>query len=138
MTGAEWAEVVEWVDARFAAPWPIERARAYAQDLADYQAEDVWDALYRLYDRGLEFPPNGSQLRKETVEVVRARIERARLERQGLPADTSEDMTWEAWRDRIGYGGMTVEEATKESHRRQHPNGCPFVGCDVCGNLVEA
>lgn len=135
MTGAEWTEIVRWVNDRFTHGWTLDKATAYHQDLDGYLPEDVFDALYRIYDRGVEFPPNGGQLRKEATEVVRERMARAKLEARGLSAPT-EDYGWGSWRDRAGHAGRTLLQAVRFSHGRQYPKGCPFAGCDVCGNLA--
>ena len=138
MTTEEWIEIVGWVNDRFTPGWTVDKATAYGQDLKDYNAEDTWDAVYRLYDRGLEYPPNGSQLKAETTEVVRQRLERAKWEVQGLPPpDQREDLTWATWRELIGYSSMTLEQAAEKRHAELYPKGCPFMPCEVCGN-VEA
>lgn len=136
MTTDEWLEIVNWVGDRFK-PWTVDQATAYGIDLKSYNPEDVWDALYRLYDRGLEFAPNGSQLRKETTVVVRERLERARYESRGLPPSAAEDQRWGAWRDRLGYTNMSFGEAVETRHRELFPKGCLFSGCGWCGNIVE-
>lgn len=136
MTNNEWLEIIEWVDARFNRGWTPDQAVAYFDDLHSHQAEDVWDALYRLYDRGLEFPPNGSQMRKEVSEVVRGRMERAKWDAQGLPVPTKEPMTYAAWHERLGLPERW-QDAVTEAHRRIHPSGCPFTGCKECGNILE-
>lgn len=135
MTTDEWIELVDWVNDRFQPGWTVDRAAAYGFDLKEHSAEDVWDALYRLYDKGLEYPPNGSQLKKGTVEVIRARMERAKWDRQGLPAPQKTGQGWNVWRTQLGYAGLTFGEAVEAAHVRLFSGGCPYPGCGLCGNV---
>ena len=134
MTHEDWLEIVEWIDQRFTRGWTPDQAVAYYDDLKQWKAEDIWDALYRLYDRGLQFPPNGSELRSEVKDVVRDRMERARYESQGLPAPTNKGMGWADWHERLGLPERW-QDAVELAHKRIYPRGCPFSGCELCGNL---
>lgn len=138
LTTDEWLEIVSWVNDRFTPGWTVDRAAAFGVDVKAYNAEDVWDAVYRLYDRGLEYPPNGSQLLAETGEVVRQRMQQAKWDAQGLPPPAErEDGTWTTWREMIGYAGLTLDEAIQTRHGQLYPKGCPHDACDVCGNIVR-
>lgn len=135
MSTDEWLEIVEWVNTRFTPGWTVDRAAAFGIDLKDYAAEDVWDALYRLNERGLEYAPNGSQLGRETVVVVRERIERARYEAQGLPGPPELGPTLSQWLASEGYESW--DDAVAAAHRRIFAKGCVHADCDVCGNAVD-
>lgn len=137
MTTEEWLEIVSWVNDRFTPGWTPDRAVAYGTDLRQFHAEDVWDAINRMYARGLEYAPNGSQLMSETTQAVRDRIERAKLEARGLPPGSSEPLGWEVWRENLGYVGLSVDEAIRQRHGELFPAGCPHSGCDVCGNVLD-
>ena len=135
ISGSDFLEMVEWINDRFTPGWTPDRAAAYAKDLKAYKPEDIWDAIYRLYDRGLEYAPTGSQVKKEVTVVVKDRMMRARQEAQGLPAMSNTDMGWRAWRARLGYSGMTFQQAIEKRHQELWPNGCPWL-CGLCGNVA--
>lgn len=132
MTNTEWLEIVEWVGDRFKS-WTPDQAVAFYDDLHQHNAEDVWDALYRLYDKGLEFAPNGSQLRKETSLVVRERMERAKWEAQGLEPPAGSRYGVVKWLQEQGFDSFAA--AVVAAHKRVYPKGCPFAGCRTCGNV---
>ena len=47
LTPEQWQELVEWVAARFIhKPWTAEQALAYFYDLEEFDATDVWAALF--------------------------------------------------------------------------------------------
>ena len=95
MIPSEWIEIVDWIGKRFPDhPWAAEQALAFYDDLAEFDASDVWSGLYSLYEEGQRFAPNGSQLLKA------ARSERrreARPDQNALP-ETTEDRVSDVWR----------------------------------------
>lgn len=131
----EWTEIITWLDERFPRGWTPDQAVAFFADLSDYAAEDVWDALYRIYDRGIAYPPTGSELKKETTLVVRDRIQRARDEARGLNPGDLEDGSWKTWGPKLGWEG-SLDEAVKSRHAALYPKGCPFSECDVHHNIM--
>lgn len=128
MTGDEWVEICEWVNTRYSRGWALNQSAAFGADLKDHQTEDVWDAVYRIHDRGGKYPPDGGELGAEVVSVARDRARRERDAKQGLPEATG-DLSWSTWSKRLGFG--TLNEAIKASHETRFPHGCPYPDCDV-------
>ena len=134
MTKDEWLEMVEWVDDRWASrSWDQDQARAYWKDLKHMDAADVWDALAHLYKEGREYPPTGSVLTARAIDIQITRLRAAAP--RAIPVNLGGDGGWAEWRDRLGYGGLSMEEATRLSHRRHNPKGCDFEGCDICAEV---
>ena len=116
MTVEDWQEIVRWVDARFGAvTWTKEEAVAYYHDLKRYETVDVWQALYNIYNNGVDYPPRGSKLAVETREVMR---EAARPEQQSLPSSTTDGIGWsqyamQTYGEHISLGEAVRREMAK-------------------------
>ena len=106
MTSDEWLPIVDWVKDRFPdSKWHAEQAVAYFDDVSGQDATDVWAGLLGMYEKGLKFAPNGSQMLAAAKQERRAAAEadryRALPEPKGQPmqggyakARFGEDLSW--------------------------------------------
>lgn len=128
MTPDQFDELVDWVDARWPAkPWHPEQAVAYFDDLARFDPTDVWAAMYGLYEKGMAFAPNGSQ-------IVQAAIAEQRLSKrpdlQALPAPDRRDPTsWDKFSERRFGEVVSGSEAIRRIHAQQKT--CGSTRCEV-------
>ena len=127
MTGDEWGELAAWIDTRWPNQWHAEQAVAYYHDLDEFDASDVWAGLYHLYNQGLRFAPNGSQLKAATISERRQAALEDRYDSVALPEPVETET------GRIGrlYPGETVDasEHIRRVHESKGPCGSRF--CDI-------
>ena len=129
MTGDQWTEVMDWVKVRFPTnEWHPEQAVAYFDDLAQFDATDVWAGLIAIYEQGSAFAPTGSQLvaaaKTERRKAAEADRYRALPEPKGVPYRSAEN--WVTKR----FG---VELSTMDAIRRIHAEqkSCGNPSCDM-------
>lgn len=130
MTADEWREVVLWVDDRWPGQWRPEQAIAFYKDLTEFDATDVWAALYRLYDKGREYAPGGSVLRAETIaEVQRVAEEERRKAALALPPTNSQQLGWKAYAMATYGREVGFAEAIRLEHAKL--TACQSPQCDL-------
>jgi len=129
MTGAEWQEVCEWIADRFPeSQWHAEQAVAYFFDVEKFDASDVWGAVLALYEKGLRFPPTGSQLVAGSYEQRREAAMRDRY--RGLPDTPVEQIGWEEYTVRHFGQPMTADAVIRRLHAERFPD-CSSPTCDI-------
>ena len=128
MTPNEWVEIVEWVDARWPNQWKPEQDVAYYHDVKDFDATDVWSALFAENQRGIDFAPKGSRLVAGANESRRAAAIADRYDTVALPEPVRKPIgSWlEKW-----YPNEQV--SWTEHIRRVHAKGKPCKSrlCDI-------
>jgi len=132
MTGDEWMEIVDWVNARFPhSPWHPEQAVAYFQDLNEYDPTDVWQALHGWYAQGQTYAPGGSVL----VAAVRTLRRRNALDEQmrQLPEDVGEVIRWSDYAERRFGERLSWSEAIP----RIHAERCRDESCGCRAEISE-
>jgi hypothetical protein len=134
MTGVEWAEMVEWVEARFPdTSWNPEQAVAYFYDLQKHDAADVWAGLFHLYEQGTRFAPTGSSILAATLEQVRTQARQDVY--RALPEARGHGITWQDY-TKLRFGEpMTAWEAIKQIHGER--TDCTNPRCDVHDNQPQ-
>ena len=130
MNPEEWDKVVDWVNARFPKGWGPEQDVAYYEDLEEFDASDVWSAVFTLYDRGTEFAPKGSTIRAAAIDERRASALRERYDNPGLPEPVEKEQDVPGWFGHL-YPGETVDgaEHVRRWHRKLGPCGSRY--CDI-------
>jgi hypothetical protein len=104
MTGNDAVEMWEWVQERWPrSAWQPGEAQALHGACATLDASDVWDALHRLYHKGLDFAPTSSKVAALAREVARgnALVRGSR----GLPAPAGPRLSASEWLEAHGYEG---------------------------------
>jgi len=134
MDAAEWAEMVEWVEARFPdSAWHPEQAVAYFYDLQDRDASDVWAGLFHIYEQGSSFAPTGSQLLAATIEQVKLQARQDVY--RALPESRGRSVTWEEY-TKLRFGeSLTAWEVIRRVHGEQ--TDCTNPACDIHDNKEE-
>ena len=130
MTVEEWDEIVKWVDDRWPNQWHPEQQVAYYDDLAAFDASDVWTALFAENQKGIDFAPKGSRLIAGANESCRQTALNDRYDSVALPVPVEEPRTYESHLDKW-YPGETV--SWTEHIRRLHADGYPCQShlCDI-------
>lgn len=131
MEAGEWAEVVEWVEARFPdSAWKPEQAVAYFYDLNTHDASDVWAGLFHIYEKGSSYAPTGSQILAATIEQVK---QQARQDvYRALPEERGHGITWQDY-TKLRFGEeLSAWEVIKRVHKER--SDCTNAACDVHDN----
>jgi len=125
----QWGEVVEWVKVRFPKDqWHAEQVVAYFDDVAQFDAADVWAGLIQIYEQGSAFAPTGSQL----VAATKAeRWKAAEADRyRGLPEPKGEPYRPdENWISKRFGEQLSTMDAIRRIHGEQKSCGNPL--CDM-------
>lgn len=127
MTPEEWIEIVAWIGERFPdTGWKAEQQVAYFDDLAAFDAQDVWVGILGYYEKGERFAPTGSQL------VSRARDERRRSAQEdiyrALPEEAGEPTTWNQYTQRRFGEELTPMQVIQKLHADQP---CTNEDCEI-------
>ena len=132
MKSEEWSEIVEWIADRFPeSQWHAEQAVAYFFDIEEFDASDVWGGVFKLYEQGLKFAPNGSQLLAAVRDERREAAMRDRY--RGLPEDTQqrdEQSTWEEFTQNRFGEQLTPNAVIRRLHAERFPD-CTNPLCDI-------
>lgn len=134
MTLQEWDELLTWMEARWPdLSWTAVTCKALFEDLDRYDAAEVWDAVYRIYQNGETYPKPAqvvSMVRELTAHTRRA-------DAQGLPAlpDGSErDFDVKAWLQNV-HGVSSMWGLVVKTHAQEVRHGIQVKGHDraICG-----
>lgn len=130
MTGDEWQEVVEWIADRFPdSQWHAEQAVAYFFDVEDFDASDVWSGVFKLYEQGLRFAPNGSQLLAASRDERRDAAMRDRY--RGLPEGKRDDtVSWSDYTVKTFGEELSADDVIRRLHRERFQD-CKSPTCDI-------
>ena len=136
MTPIEWADIVEWMDERFPKSWKKEQEEAYYLDVFGMDASDVWSAIFNIYESGMTFAPNGSQIVAKVIALRRDRAEQARYQTPSLPSPKTEEMPVGGW---LGKWYPDEDVSWEEHIRRVHQKGRPCKSslCDIHSQTKE-
>ena len=131
MNGGEWSDIVSWVNDRWTgkAGWAPEQAIAYFDDLEQFAIEDVWSAMFTLYNRGLEFAPNGSMITAAATDARRAAAEQERYLRLPEPVEEVAAGGWLGFIDRKYGEPLTPTTALERLHADR--TDCRNPHCDI-------
>lgn len=127
MNAKHWREMCDWYADRYPdSQYTAEDVIVIFEDLKDFDASDVWSAIFWLHEQGQEFPPNASMLLSRCI-VERQKTAREDMYR-GLPEERGkpEATNWILKRFEEQLSGLGV---IQRIHAEMRP--CNTKTCDI-------
>ena len=134
MTADDWTEICDWYEDRYRhSQYTAEDAVAIFADLKQFDASDVWSAVFRLHEQGREFPPNASVLLARTIDEraksAREDMYRGTPEARGTPLPQPEPIEWSEYVVKRFGEKLSWNDAIARIHAQMRP--CNTKTCDL-------
>lgn len=131
MNAADWDDIVDFVAKRYPdSQYTAEDVIVMFEDLKDFDASDVWSAVFHLHEQGREFPPNASVLLARAIDerqkTAREDMYRGTPEERGKPLPKPEPINWIVKRFGEQLSGLDV---IARLHAQSRP--CNTKTCDI-------